>query len=40
MDSKIYIRECALLMFDQANTIEATSVVSELYPEHAMTELT
>ena len=41
MDSKTYIRACALFMFDQGkNSKEATRVISELYPEDAMTERT
>ena len=41
MDSKTYIRACALFMFDQGkSTKEATRVISELYPEDAMTERT
>ena len=41
MDSKTYIRACALFMFDQGkSTKEASRVISELYPEDAMTERT
>ncbi len=36
-----YNRACALFMFDQGkSTKEATRVISELYPEDAMTEWT
>ena len=35
MDSKTYIRVCALFMFDQS---KSTKEASELYPEDAMTE--
>ena len=41
MDSKTYIRGCALFMFDQGkNNIEATRVISEFYQEDKMTERT
>ena len=41
MDSKTYKRACALFLFDQVKNIkEATLVISELYPEDAMTEWT
>ena len=41
MDSKTFIRACALFMFDQGkSTKEASRVISELYPEDAMTERT
>ena len=41
MDSKTYIRACALFMFDQGkSTKEASWAISELYPEDAMTERT
>ena len=39
MDSKTYIRACALFMFDQDKSIkEASMAISELYPEDAMTK--
>ena len=41
MDSKTYIRACALFMFDQGkSTKEASRVISELYPKDAMIERT
>ena len=41
MESKAYIRACALFMFDLGkSTKEATRIISELYPEDAMTERT
>ena len=41
MDSKTYIRACALFMFDQdKSTKEASRLISELYPEDVMTERT
>ena len=39
MDSKTYIRACALFMFDQGkSTKETTQVISDLYPADAVTE--
>ena len=39
MDSKTYIRACALFMFDQGkSTKETTQVISDLYPADSMTE--
>ena len=39
MDSKTYIRACALFMFDQGkSTKETTQVISDLYPLDAVTE--
>ena len=41
MNSKTYIRACALFIFDQGkNSKEATRVISELYPEDAITKRT
>ncbi len=39
MDSKTYIRACALFMFDQGKSPkETTQVISDLYPLDAVTE--
>ena len=39
MDSKTYIRACALFMFDQGkSTKDTTQVISDLYPADAVTE--
>ena len=41
MDSKTYIRACALFVFDQGKSNkEASRVISELNPDNAMTERT